>query len=1482
MQQNSQNVNVASLSLPKGGGTIKGMGGNLNPAGPDGTASLSLPLPISSGRGLAPGLSLSYASSLGNGPFGMGWQCQPASIRLRSSHGVPCYNGTDTFLDTMGEVLIIAPNETGAADRPTRNTLQGVTLAESYTVTRYRPRIIYDFSRLEYWQPVQESTENSFWVLYSPDGQIHIFGKHAHARVANSRNDKQIAQWLLEETMTSSGEHIYYQYRAEDEVGCEPHEKQQHPHASAQRYLVQVNYGNIMPRNSLFALDASLPEDSHWLFHLVFDYGERSASIYTVPAFQAKAYWKVRPDCFSRFEYGFEIRTRRLCRQVLMFHRLQALAGEANPEEVPALVSRLNLDYELNSSLTLLISVRLLAHEDDATPVSMPPLEFDYQRLDTAHIPAWQPMSQLAGLNGQQPYQLVDLYGEGLPGVLYQNLPGAWWYRSPIRGEDDAVMYGAMQPLPYIPNQQQAVTLMDINGDGRLEWVVTTPSIRGYHRIEVDRQWTKFIPISALPLEYFHPQAQLADLLGDGLADLVLIGPRSVRLYAKYQDGWNKGVNVIQSGDITLPIPGADAKKLVAFTDMLGSGQVHLVEISASAVRCWPNLGQGCFGSPLLLTGFKPSAEIFNPSQLYLADIDGSGTTDILYAHSNFLELFLNESGNCFRAPIRIALPPGVRFDRTCWLQIADIQGLGISSLILTVPHRSPQHWRLDLAQHKPWLLKVMNNHLGAETTLVYRSSAQFWLDEKQRAEEKNQLINCHLPFPMHLLWRIEKLDEITGNRLSTVQTYAHGVWDGKEHEFRGFAQVTQIDMDISAQATNRAVTPAIYPARKISWFATGIAEVDAQLPVEFWQEDKQAFPHFLVRFTRYNSDTESDEVITLKEDESYWLHRALKGQLLRSEVYADDDSDYSNRPYTVIDNRLQVRMLLGLQDNELSSWISVIETRNYQYERIPSDPRCSQQIVLKNDRYGFPLEIVDIAYPRRPKPSLSPYPDTLPETLFDSSYDEQQQVLRLTRQRQTYFHRIEKDRQVLGLTDIVRSDAWEYSASEVPYNGLSLETLTVENSLIGPGTPQTFLGYSRVAYIGPDEKPTIPVLVAYTEKTVFDEQSLMAFKGILNAEELHEQLIKGGYLQTARPFAEATEPDIWVARQGYTDYADAEAFYRPLAQRDTLLTGKSLFSWDSHYCVVLRVKDAAGFSTEAVYDYRFLTPIRITDINDNQSQVTLTALGQVSSSRFWGWEGKQMQGYTPPEEKPFTLPISIAEGLALKSGIPVANCVVCELFSWMLPAEEIFSEKDETEWQTLRKAGVITEDKRICVLAYRRWLNHQGEATQQKAIQPFMRRIPVHILSLATDRYDQDPAQQIAQVITFSDGFGRQLQTAVRHEAGASWQRAEDGSLVTDSGGRPIVIQAETRWAISGRVEYDGKGQPVRRYQPFFLDSWRYLRDDSARNDLFSDTYYYDALGREYRVKTAKGYWREGLFTPWFVVNEDENDTALRISNQS
>ncbi|MBK7645947.1 MAG: hypothetical protein IPJ12_01880 [Betaproteobacteria bacterium] len=63
-----------SISLPKGGGAIRGIGEKFAANPVTGTGSMSVPIATSPGRGgFGPQLALSYDSGAGNGPFGLGW-----------------------------------------------------------------------------------------------------------------------------------------------------------------------------------------------------------------------------------------------------------------------------------------------------------------------------------------------------------------------------------------------------------------------------------------------------------------------------------------------------------------------------------------------------------------------------------------------------------------------------------------------------------------------------------------------------------------------------------------------------------------------------------------------------------------------------------------------------------------------------------------------------------------------------------------------------------------------------------------------------------------------------------------------------------------------------------------------------------------------------------------------------------------------------------------------------------------------------------------------------------------------------------------------------------------------------------------------------------------------------------------------------------------------------------------------------------------
>ena len=67
----SNAIEIPSISLPKGGGAIKGIDEKFSVNAVNGTASFSIPLPFSPARGASPSLSLSYNSGAGNGIFGL-------------------------------------------------------------------------------------------------------------------------------------------------------------------------------------------------------------------------------------------------------------------------------------------------------------------------------------------------------------------------------------------------------------------------------------------------------------------------------------------------------------------------------------------------------------------------------------------------------------------------------------------------------------------------------------------------------------------------------------------------------------------------------------------------------------------------------------------------------------------------------------------------------------------------------------------------------------------------------------------------------------------------------------------------------------------------------------------------------------------------------------------------------------------------------------------------------------------------------------------------------------------------------------------------------------------------------------------------------------------------------------------------------------------------------------------------------------------
>ncbi|HEY3035627.1 MAG TPA: SpvB/TcaC N-terminal domain-containing protein [Streptosporangiaceae bacterium] len=106
------------MSLPKAGGAVRGLSEKFSVNAANGTASLSVPLPMSPGRnGFTPQLALSYDSGAGNGPFGMGWSLDLPAITRRTDKGLPHYRDadeSDVFVLAGAEDLVPELDAAGA------------------------------------------------------------------------------------------------------------------------------------------------------------------------------------------------------------------------------------------------------------------------------------------------------------------------------------------------------------------------------------------------------------------------------------------------------------------------------------------------------------------------------------------------------------------------------------------------------------------------------------------------------------------------------------------------------------------------------------------------------------------------------------------------------------------------------------------------------------------------------------------------------------------------------------------------------------------------------------------------------------------------------------------------------------------------------------------------------------------------------------------------------------------------------------------------------------------------------------------------------------------------------------------------------------------------------------------------------------------------------------------------------------------------
>ena len=167
----------AAISLPKGGGAIKGIGESFQANLFNGTGNHSLPLALSPGRGgFGPQFALEYSSGHGNGIFGLGWQL-PAGAHHTQDRKGSAWLRRQRCLRLVRSRRPGAMPEAGDAIR-TADELSWVPVdplqRDGHAVYLYRPRTEGLFARIERW--VHGTTGQTHWRTISRDNITSLFG----------------------------------------------------------------------------------------------------------------------------------------------------------------------------------------------------------------------------------------------------------------------------------------------------------------------------------------------------------------------------------------------------------------------------------------------------------------------------------------------------------------------------------------------------------------------------------------------------------------------------------------------------------------------------------------------------------------------------------------------------------------------------------------------------------------------------------------------------------------------------------------------------------------------------------------------------------------------------------------------------------------------------------------------------------------------------------------------------------------------------------------------------------------------------------------------------------------------------------------------------------------------------------------------------------------------------------------------------------
>lgn len=581
---NNGGTSAELLDLPSGGGSVSGSGSSFSVDLNTGTASVSFQLMIPAGpNGIKPALTLSYAASTGDGAFGLGWSIGlPTIVRKITPSAAPS-----------------DPTVTGFY------SLTGVGDLVDMGQGRFRPVVDTTGQLIQF--------ANGAWTITDRTDTSFTLGTSANAQFGSN----PVAAWLIDRCTDSSGNAVVYTWLQDGTA----------------RYLGTISWGTYQivftyePRpdlviNGLFGAPIQFAKRCNgielhvtteaqslvrsWTF-LYDDNGGRGRSLLTTIREQGHAADGTVLGAEDR-SYGY--------------------IRPAAPKFAPVT----GWTTALTDPDTDFVDLNGDGLPDLFQMGASPPLmhmnlgdgQFGYPQICTRAPGALRLSSQNCAFANMSGLGNVDLLviGEPLAGYYPLSVPqggtGPSQFGMPVVFEEAP---------PFMPGDPR-VRLLDLNGDSITDMLVDTGGAWLIYLREGVSTWSTtprlLAPDRTPDVDLTDNHVYVADMTGDGLFDIVRIEGGGVTFWpARADGGWGSPIAMRPSPEFTRDY---DPSRMVV-ADIDGDGCADLVYVGPISVTVWWNVGAGQLSDPQVIAPTPPA----QTSGWRLLDLLGAGTAGLLF-----------------------------------------------------------------------------------------------------------------------------------------------------------------------------------------------------------------------------------------------------------------------------------------------------------------------------------------------------------------------------------------------------------------------------------------------------------------------------------------------------------------------------------------------------------------------------------------------------------------------------------------------------------------------------------------------------------------------------------------------------------------------------------------------------------------------------------------------------------------------------------